>query len=73
MLRPLYSAKLSSLTTGKTTTLERPNCMMFPGNKRVVYLKIPNEVPKGKYLLIASIDGGEDVPLEVTQKEIEID
>ena len=45
----------------------------MPGQKRRVDLKIPGDMPKGKYQVVAMVDAGDDdVPLAAAQKEIEI-
>jgi hypothetical protein len=72
-LRCVYSVKLSSLSTGKTYSLAESDCLLLPGTKRTVDLKVPKDLPKGKYLAVASIDAGDDAPLEVSQKEVEIE
>lgn len=44
----------------------------FPGQTRIMELKVPADIPKGKYSVIAAVDAGEDVPLEAIQEEIEL-
>lgn len=45
---------------------------LFPGQRRVVDLELPEGLAKGKYTAIAAVDGGSDVPLEAAQGVIEV-
>jgi len=72
-LRCIYSVKLSSLVTGQVYTVSESDCLVLPGGKRIAQLKAPKNLPKGKYLAVASIDAGDDAPIEVSQKEITVD
>jgi hypothetical protein len=65
--------ELTSLEEGaKPVKIESAEFPMFPGQRRVVDITIPQETPKGKYNVIAAIDGGEDIPIEAAQSEISI-
>jgi hypothetical protein len=43
---------------------------MFPGQKRIVDIAVPEHTPKGRYNVMALLDAGEDLPLEAAQAEI---
>jgi len=45
---------------------------IFPDQKRYVELILPNDVPKGKYTIVAALDAGSDVPLAASQAVIEV-
>lgn len=61
-----------NLATGAKTKIDNPVFPMFPGQKRFINFDLPASLQKGKYILIAAVDAGEDVPLEAAQKTIEI-
>lgn len=57
---------------GKTIHIDAKEFPMFPGQKRIIDITVPETTPKGKYNVIAAIDAGEDIPLEAAQAEIQI-
>jgi|GEM_PF-616080 len=71
-LRCQFSAKLSSLATGQSYSLKSVEGLVLPNGTRVANIHVPKNIPSGRYLIIASVDGGEDAPVEVAEKEIEI-
>lgn len=64
--------ELSNVADGKKITVEPVEFPMFPNQKRYVDFALPANLPKGKYTLLAAVDGGNDLPLEAAQKTIEI-
>jgi len=48
------------------------NFPLFPDQKRLVQMAIPETLAKGKYVITAAVDAGNDVPLEAAQGTIEI-
>jgi len=73
LLRCLYSIELSSEATGEKTTIGPKEALLLPGQKRYIDLQMPKTLSKGKYMAVALIDPNDDeVPLEASQKEIEI-
>ena len=55
-----------------TNKVESSGIPVFPGQRRVIDITLPERVGKGKYNVIAAVDAGEDVPLEAAQEEIEV-
>jgi hypothetical protein len=45
---------------------------LFPGQRRIADLEIPKDLPKGKYIAVAAVDCGADIPLEAAQGIIDI-
>lgn len=73
LLRCQYSIELSSEATGEKITIGPKEALLLPGQKRIVDLEMPKTLAKGKYIAVALIDPNDDeVPLEASQKEIEI-
>lgn len=66
------SLELQNLSDGKKYKVEMNEFPLFPEQKRYVDFVIPVTVPKGKYSAVAALDGGIDIPLEASQKTIEI-
>ncbi len=64
--------ELSSMEDGKKIRLNNDDFPMFPEQKRYIDYKIPGNVPKGKYNVLAVVDAGEDLPLEAAQAVIEV-
>lgn len=64
--------ELSNLTDGTTIVLDPIQFPLFPEQKRNIDFVLPKSLPKGKYTLLATVDAGEDIPLEAAQKVIEI-
>jgi len=70
---PTFSVELSSLENEVSKVLGPIEYPLFPGQNRVVHIRIPTSLGKGKYLAVALIDvGDDDVPLQAAQAEIEI-
>lgn len=57
---------------GKKTKLDNIEFPLFPDQKRYVTFELPKNMPKGKYSVLAVIDGGEDMSLEAIESEIEV-
>jgi hypothetical protein len=64
--------ELSSLEDGKKIAVEPIEFPMFPQQKRFVDFVLPANLRKGKYTVLAAVDGGNDLPLEAAQKIIEV-
>jgi hypothetical protein len=64
--------ELQNLSDGKKYQIEAKEFPLFPEQKRFVDFVIPASIPRGKYSVMAAIDGGIDLPLEAAQKTIEI-
>jgi hypothetical protein len=71
-LRCNSTLEIIDFESGTKTKLKPIESAMFPGQKRFIDFELPGKLKKGKYSLLATIDGGEDIPLEAAQKEIEI-
>lgn len=66
------SLEITNLTTGEKTKLGPNPVPLFPAQKRYISFRIPRELPKGKYSLLAVLDGGDDMPIEAAQGEMEL-
>ena len=64
--------ELSSLADGKKTTVDGRVFPVFPGQERMMAFKLPADLPKGKYSVVAAVDAGDDVPLEAAQATITV-
>ncbi len=71
-LKGKSSIEFTNLTDGTKTKIGPDPFSVFPGFRRVINYKIPTNLPKGKYSVLAILDGGEDMPIEAAQSEIEI-
>jgi len=63
---------LTETSTGQQYRSEITEFPMFPAGNRRVKLVIPNNVPKGKYSMLAILDYSENASLEAVEKNIEI-
>ena len=66
------SLELTNLTDGTKIKLGPDPISIFPGARRRVNYRLPATLVKGKYSLLAVIEGSEDMPIEAAQTEIEI-
>lgn len=64
--------EITNLSTGEKTKLPQQDFPMFPGQKRLVNYKVPNGLKPGKYSILATADGGDDMPLQASQVEVDI-
>jgi hypothetical protein len=64
--------ELTNLSNGAKVTTPVQEFNIFPKARRYVPMRLPRDLPPGKYSVLAMLDGGEDIPLEAVQKEIEI-
>lgn len=71
-LRCQSSLEITNLTTGVKTKLGPGLIPLFPGQKRNISYELPRSLPKGKYSLLAVVDGGDDLPIEAAQGEVEL-
>lgn len=63
---------LSNLETAKEIKESPMRLSILPGGMKLVELKIPKNVPSGKYSLAAILDYGNNAPLEAVQMNIEV-
>lgn len=63
---------LSDLVTAKEIKAKPVKVSVLPDNKRIVKLKMPPNVPSGKYSLAAILDYGNNSALEAVQMHIEV-
>jgi len=73
-IRCMYTLELSSLDNGKKIEIDPvEKVLVLPGHKRIVEFKLPENVEKGKYVAVSTIDAQDDeVPLEAAQKEVQL-
>lgn len=64
--------ELASLKDGSKTKLDPIEFPIFPEQKRLVTFELPKNLAKGKYSVLAVIDGGEDMSLEAIESEVEV-
>ncbi len=62
----------SHIATGKKTQFPPISFNSFPGYKKLIHLKIPEKLPKGRYALAAILDYGSQTHLGGTQIILEI-
>lgn len=72
MLQCKTYLELTSVIDGKSYKSEKSEFPVFPDGVRKTKLKIPADLPKGKYSALAILDIGEDMPLEGIEQEIEV-
>ena len=63
---------LADMATAEETKYKPQKNRVFPGEKRTFVLTLPNNIPKGKYVLAAILNYGHDTALEGTQLLVEI-
>lgn len=64
--------ELTNLVTAEETKLPSVPVNTMPGEKIWVKSPLPDKLPKGRYLVIALIESGTDVPLQVAEFETDI-
>ncbi len=64
--------ELVSLKDGAKTKLDPIEFPMFPDQRRVVTFELPKNMEKGKYSVLAVVDGGEDMSLEAIESQAEV-
>lgn len=63
---------LADMNTAEEIKYKPKKNRVFPGEKRTFSLTLPNNIPKGKYVLAAVLNYGHDSSLEGTQILVEI-
>lgn len=63
---------LSNLETAKEFKEKPQNVTLFPGTSQMMKLRLPKNVPPGKYSLAAILDYGNNSSLEAVQMNIEV-
>lgn len=64
--------ELASLKDGSKVKMDPVEFPMFPDQKRYVTFELPKNLSKGKYSVLAVVDGGEDMSLEAIESEVEV-
>src|SRR5690606_36049888 len=65
--------EVSSLETGEKIQTEPLRFPMFPDQRRYTNYELPENLPKGKYSVLAVVDANEDdIPLQAAEATIEI-
>lgn len=72
-LRVKTSFEVTNLTTGEKFKVTPKDFPMFPSQRRVVYYQLPKGIAPGKYSILATADGGDDMPLEAAQVEVNVE
>jgi hypothetical protein len=70
MLQCKADLELTNISDGKTVKLEKVEFPMFPEGKRKVNFKLPADLPKGTYSILAKVDIGEDDDIEAIEKTV---
>ena len=66
--------ELSSLEDGSKITVGPTMFPIFPDQKRYINFKLPADIKKGKYSILAVVDANEDdVPLQAAEAQITVD
>lgn len=71
-LRVKATFEITNLTTGIKIKHSPKDFPMFPNQRRVVNFELPKDLPPGKYSILATADGGDVMPLQAAQVEIDI-
>jgi hypothetical protein len=64
--------ELASLADGSKTKLDAVEFPIFPDQRRIITFELPKNLAKGKYSVLAVIDGGEDMSLEAIESQVEV-
>jgi hypothetical protein len=72
MLQCKADLELTNVADGKTVKLEKVEFPIFPEGKRKVNFKLPADLPKGTYSLLAKVDIGEDDDIEAIEKTVTV-
>lgn len=72
MLQCKADLELTNVADGKTVKLEKVEFPVFPEGKRKVNFKLPADIPKGTYSVLAKVDIGEDDDIEAIEKTITV-
>lgn len=64
--------ELSSIETGEKTVIKKDLFPLFPKQVRFADFILPPTLAKGKYTIVAVVDGGDDIPLQASESTIEI-
>ncbi len=72
MVRTSSFLELTNVETGEEFKSQIEECPIFPLAKRIVSLHLPDNLPKGKYSMLAVLDYGDPNSLEAVERTIEI-
>ncbi|RYZ93455.1 MAG: hypothetical protein EOP47_29500 [Sphingobacteriaceae bacterium] len=61
---------ITNQVTGDEVKIDPKAISMMPGDEQIIYTDLPVTL-KGKYVLVALLDGGEETSLKVAKKELE--
>lgn len=65
--------ELVNVKTGEERKVKAVPVSIFPGNKRVVYLTLPDELLPGLYSAVAIVDNGPDYELKMAELELKLE
>lgn len=72
MLQCKADLELTNIADGKTVKLDKVEFPIFPTGKRKVNFKLPADLPKGTYSILAKVDIGEDDDIEAIEKTVTV-
>lgn len=72
MLYTRSHIELTNISTGEEFKTEHEECPIFPLTKRKVSLHLPEDLPSGKYSMLAVLDYGDPNSLEAVERIVEI-
>jgi hypothetical protein len=64
--------ELSSIATGEKTVIKKNLFPLFPNQVRYADFILPPTLAKGKYTIVAVVDGGDDIALQASESTIEV-
>ena len=65
--------ELSSVLTGEKTTVKKDLFPLFPNQVRYIDFVLPENLIPGKYTIVAVADGGDDIPLQISEANINVE
>ncbi|XZF13028.1 hypothetical protein ACTHGU_14675 [Chitinophagaceae bacterium MMS25-I14] len=63
--------EITDKTTGREWKINEVSAAILPGDKRISTFALPVGLPKGNYLALAVVEGGEDLPVKVGELTFE--
>ena len=64
--------EITNLVTSEEIKLPAVPVNSLPGERIWVNAELPEKLPQGRYLIIAIVDSGSDVPLQVAELETDV-
>ena len=71
VIQPDVYLTIADISNGKEQKFPAETCTLFPDGKRIITLKLPKTIAKGKYALAALLDYGHGSAIEGVQMMIE--